>query len=119
MGLRQLMIMDLLSQHRNVLFAGAIVLPIGVFMGFKGIPVGREPLEGTLVRYGLSSSSWANGQVAWVDVREGRTVIAYHDPAKPYIAPGARVKMQELTDLWGFRWYIIDHQATSQPTDTP
>ncbi len=119
MKLRQIMIKDWLVQHRTALLAIVLVLPLVVFMGFKGTPIKREAVTGQLVRYGVKSTKQANGEIAWVDLKDGRTIIAYPDISKPYIAPGAEVRMQELTDLWGFRWYIIDHQATSQLTDTP
>ena len=119
MRLRLIVIKEWIAREKSTAIWILVLAPLVAFLLLKGFPITREPVTGQLVRYGALSSRQANGEIAWVDLKDGRTIIAYPDISKPYIAPGAEVKMQELTDLWGFRWYIIDHQATSQLTDTP
>jgi hypothetical protein len=119
MRLRMIMIKDWIGQHAIAAIAILLIIPFIAYESFRGIPIKFEQIEGKLLRYGFRPSSHANGEMAWVDLKDGRTVVAAHDVGKPYLAPGAEVILQERTDLWGFRWYTLDHQATAKQAETP
>ncbi len=119
MGLRLLLIKQGFRDNFIAVLVAALFLLGLVFLSTIGAFKNAELVEGRIIRYGVSPSSYETGQFAWVDLPDGRSTYAAFEKAERYLAPGSWVILIRKSDIWGVEWYRIDHKETEKLKQNP
>ncbi len=119
MKLRLLLIEQWFRENFAAILVAPLLLVAVVVISTLGFFKSVELVEGKLIRYGVSPSSYETGQFAWVDLPDGRSSYAAFEKAESYLPPGSRVILSRKSDIWGVEWYRIDHNATEKLKQNP
>ena len=113
------MIRQWLTDNALAILVAPLLLLAVVFLSAIGIFDKAERVEGKLIRYGVSPSSYETGQFAWVALPDGRSSYAAFEKTESYLPPGSLVILSKKSDIWDVEWYHIDHKATEKLKQNP